>query len=301
MGKTQAIIAGSIGIDSIETPHGTETDLIGGSACYATLAASHFASVGMVSVVGEDFPKEYRKTLENHGIDLSGLEVKGKTFRWQGRYDGDMAQAITLKSELNALEKFDPKLPEEYRRAKYLFLANLDPKVQLNIIKQLQRPKFIALDTMNYWIDSQIDNVIKVFKKVNLVVLNDAEAKSIINSNNLITAGRKILELGPKYVIVKKGEHGALLFSKNKHFSAPAYPLELFLDPTGAGDSFGGGLIGYLAAAGSTKESDIRRGIIYGSVVASFNVEDFSIRRLEKLTKKQIEERYEFFKKITGF
>jgi sugar/nucleoside kinase (ribokinase family) len=212
-----------------------------------------------------------------------------------------MAQAITLKSELNAIEKFDPVLPADYRKAKFAFLGNLDPKIQMNIIKQLEKPKFIALDTMNYWIDSQLENVIKVFKKVDLVVLNDAEAKSIIKTNNLISAGKKILELGPKYVIVKKGEHGALLFSKNKHFSAPAYPLELFLDPTGAGDSFGGGLIGYLAEVDSVKEQDIRRGIIYGSVVASFNVEDFSIRKLEKLTRKQIEARYEFFKKISGF
>jgi sugar/nucleoside kinase (ribokinase family) len=301
MGKVQGIIAGSIGIDCIETPHKTEKDLVGGSACYACLAASHFAKIGMVAVVGEDFPNKYRETFERHGIDLEGLEVEGKTFCWHGRYEGDMAQAITLKSELNAIEKFDPVLPADYRKAKFAFLGNLDPKIQMNIIKQLEKPKFIALDTMNYWIDSQLENVIKVFKKVDLVVLNDAEAKSIIKTNNLISAGKKILELGPKYVIVKKGEHGALLFSKNKHFSAPAYPLELFLDPTGAGDSFGGGLIGYLAEVDSVKEQDIRRGIIYGSVVASFNVEDFSIRKLEKLTRKQIEARYEFFKKISGF
>ena len=301
MSEIKAIIAGTIAIDSIETPHQKEKNLLGGSACYAALAASHFSPVGIVSVVGKDFPEEYSKALKRSDIDLGALEYGEKTFCWHGKYDGDMAQAITLKAELNSLESFNPILPKEYRKVKYVFLANLDPKVQLNIINQLDKPKFIALDTMNYWIDSQLENVINVFRKVDLVVLNDAEAKSIIKTNNLIVAGKKILELGPKYVIVKKGEHGALLFSKRSHFSAPAFPLEIFLDPTGAGDSFGGGLIGYLAKVDSTKEIDIRRGIIYGSVVASFCVEDFSIRKLEKLTLKQIEARYGHFKKIQEF
>lgn len=282
------LVAGSIALDSIETPYGKVDRALGGSASYASLAASHFCRVGLLSIVGDDFPDKYRRLFLKHKIDIEGLHKGQKTFAWQGKYDGNMSQALTLKTELNALAKFDPKLPADYRKAKFVFLANLDPAVQSKIIAQLKKPKFIVMDTMNYWIDKHFTQLKKAIRQVDLLVLNDAEAKAIIKTDNLIDAGRKILKLGPRYVIIKKGEHGALLFSVSSHFSAPAFPLASCLDPTGAGDSFGGGLIGYLAKTKSTTEANIRRGIIYGSVVASYCAQAFSIKNVEKLNKHKI-------------
>lgn len=297
----KVIICGSIGIDSIKTPHGKIKNTLGGSASYASISASHFSSVGLIGIVGRDFPENYRQKLTSRRIDLAGVREGEKTFRWSGRYDGDMSQAITLKTELNALEGFSPKVPMVYREAGYLFLANIDPAIQLKVLKQMNNLKFVALDTMNYWIENHFLNLLRVIKKANLVVLNDAEAKSIVKTENLIVAGKKILSMGPDYVIIKKGEHGALLFSKNSHFSAPAYPLEVCLDPTGAGDSFGGGLIGYLSKIDSIAPPDIRRGIIYGSVMASYCTEGMGMEKIENLSAKQIEERYEYIKKIGEF
>ena len=297
----KAIICGTIGIDSIETPHGKVENTLGGSASYASLSASHFSPVGLISIAGRDFPENFRKKLNAHNIDQEGIHLGEKTFCWHGKYDGNMSQAITLKTELNALEEFDPKVPRSYRKAKYVFLGNIDPIIQLKIIKQMENPKFIVLDTMNYWIEKHLKNLLKVIKQVDLMVLNDAEAKSIAKSENLIVAGRKILSMGPDYVIIKKGEHGALLFSRKSHFSAPAYPLEVCLDPTGAGDSFGGSLVGYLAKVDSVKEADIRRAIIYGSVVASYCTESLGIEKVENLSNKEIEERYAKLKKIREF
>jgi len=297
----KAIICGTIAIDSIETPNKAKKNLLGGSASYASLAASHFVPVGILSIVGKDFPLQYRRKLVAHKIDLEGLHLGEKTFCWHGKYTGNMSQAVTLKTELNALEEFEPIVPKSYRRGEYLFLANVDPVIQLKVIRQMIRPKFIVLDTMNYWIENHLKNLLKVIKEVDLMVLNDAEAKSITKCESLVAAGRKILSLGPDWAIIKKGEHGALLFSKKSHFSAPAYPIEVCLDPTGAGDSFGGGLIGYLAKIGSTREIDIRRGIIYGSVIASYCTEKMGIEKVENLSFKQIKERYEHFKKIREF
>lgn len=298
---TKAIICGSIGIDSIDTPHGKVKNALGGSASYASISASHFSPVGLIGIVGKDFPENYRRKLTSHKIDLTGVRVGEKTFRWSGRYDGDMSQATTLKTELNALEGFNPRVPTAYRKAEYLFLANIDPVIQLKVIEQMDNLKFVVLDTMNYWIESHFQNLFKVIERADLMVLNDAEAKSIIKTENLIIAGKKLLSMGPDYVIIKKGEHGALLFSRKSHFSAPAYPLEICLDPTGAGDSFGGGLIGYLAKVNSNEEADIRRGIIYGSVMASYCTEAMGIGKIEELSIKQIKERYEYFKKIREF
>jgi ribokinase len=294
------VIAGTVSIDSVKTPYGQAESVLGGSASYASLAASFFAKPGIVAIAGADLLQTDRASLEAHGVDLAGLHTGEKTFRWKGDYHGDMSEATTLKTELNSLLGFEPVVPESYRKAKYLFLANIDPVVQTKVLKQM-KPDFVVIDTMNYWINDHRQNLLKTVKSADLLLLNSTEAKLLTKLNNLVAAGRKILQLGPRYVIIKKGEHGALLFSKESHFSAPAYPLELSLDPTGAGDSFGGGLIGYLAGVGSTTEKDLRRGIIYGTVVASFCAEAFGIKKLEKITRKEIEERYAIIKKIREF
>jgi ribokinase len=298
--KTDLVICGSIGLDDIKTPLGEVTSVPGGSAIYAAIAASHFARPGIVSVVGKDFPQEELANLKGRGIDLEGLTVSGKTFRWGGLYEFDMSEAKTILTELNSMSGYEPKVPISYRDTKFLLLANIDPAVQI-IAASACSKAFVVLDTMNYWIKNQKEKLIKAVKMADLVVLNEAEARQFSGEINLIKAAKMILRFGPEYVVIKKGEHGALLFSDGKYFSAPGFPLDEVKDPTGAGDSFAGTLIGYLASTGETSEKNLRKGIIYASTVASYCTEDFSTKKLCELNKKIIEERYAIFQEIRKF
>ena len=280
---------------------GRVKDVLGGSATYAAFAASFFAQPALVSIAGEDFPPQHEKLLASRNINLSGMQHKGKTFRWQGKYEFDMNEAQTLKTELNSLLDFEPTLPEELRDVKYVFLANIDPVIQLEILNKMKNPEFVIMDTMNFWIENKKEKLLEVIKKVDLLLLNDGEARQLFSTVSLVVAAKEALALGPRYIIIKKGEHGALLFSEDRHFSAPGYPLEVLRDPTGCGDTFGGSIIGYLAKTGDTSEENIRKAIIYGSTIASFNAEGFSLERLQKIRKEDIEKRFHEFRKIREF
>ena len=296
------VVVGSVALDTLETPFGRAEDALGGSATHFSLAARHFAPVGIVGVVGTDFPRAHMDLLKRRGIDTSGLtEVQGKTFRWSGRYDFDLNVAHTLDTQLNVFADFKPKLPESYRRAEYLFLGNIHPALQLDVLKQIERPKFTALDTMNFWITGEKDALTEVIRKVDAVLINEAEARQYANTPNLLKAAREIRALGPRFVIVKKGEYGSVLFAEECYFAAPGYPLETVKDPTGAGDSFAGAFMGYIARSGNTDEATIRRAIVYGSVVASFTCEEFGAGRLTTLDDAAIRERYAEFRRITYF
>ena len=296
------LVVGSVAFDSVETPFGKADNVLGGSATYFSTAASYFSEVKLVAVVGEDFPDEHIDFLKSKGVDVDGLQkMQGKTFRWEGRYDYDLNEAHTLATHLNVFEKFQPEVPEAYRKSSYVFLANIDPDIQWNVLEQVKKPKFVACDTMNFWIEGKPEALKRLLSKVDLFVLNEGEAREFAEEPNLIKASKKILSYGPKTVIIKRGEYGALMFNGGAIFSAPAYPLESIFDPTGAGDSFAGGLMGYLANTDDTSESNIRQAIIFGSVMASFNVEDFSLNRLKTLTLKEIQERYRQFKQLTHF
>lgn len=297
----QLIILGSVALDDIETPFGKQTNLLGGSATYAAYSANFFADVGILSVVGDDFPKTYWKLLNRKGIDISGIQVGGKTFHWQGFYEYDMGMAKTLCTELNCLESFNPILPEQYKKAKFVFLGNSHPNQQMQVIQQLENPQVIAMDTMNLWIEHTRDTLIEVIRKVKILILNDGEARHLFNTPHLVQVAKKALQLGPEYVIIKKGEHGAVMYSNNTHFSAPGYPLEELKDPTGCGDCFGGGVMGYIAGQGELSESILRKAIIYGSIIASYNAEDFGTEKLRSIKKKDIEERYKEFREIRHF
>lgn len=298
---TDLVIVGSIGLDDVLTPFGKVSEALGGSAAYAGVAASFFTKPGLVSVIGKDLPKKYFNLLKQRKIDLSGLAQSGNNFRWSGSYEFDMGEAKTLKTELNSLANFKPNLPKHFQKCSYLFLANIDPTLQLDVIKQLNCSPFIALDTMNYWIDNKRSDLMKVIKKVNLVVINEGEARQLFDTPNLITAGRALIKLGPQFAVIKKGEHGALLFSNKSFFSASGYPLETVKDPTGAGDSFTGGLIGYLAKIKKNDEISARRAVVYGSAVASFCAEDFSLNYLNRINFNNLVERYNAFKEIKRF
>ncbi|MBI5874394.1 MAG: sugar kinase [Deltaproteobacteria bacterium] len=296
------LVVGSVAFDSVETPFGKADDVLGGSATYFSTAASYFSEVKLVAVVGEDFPEEHVDFLKNKGVDVNGLQrTAGKTFRWQGRYDYDLNEAHTLATHLNVFERFKPEIPATHRKSPYVFLANIDPDIQWNVLEQVERPKFVACDTMNFWIEGKPDALKRLLSKVNLFVLNEGEAREFAKEPNLVKAAKQILSYGPKTLIIKRGEYGALMFNGSSVFSAPAYPLESIFDPTGAGDSFAGGLMGYLANTDNTNEANIRQAIIFGSVMASFNVEDFSLNRMKTLTLKEIHERYKEFKQLTHF
>lgn len=298
----QVLVVGTLGIDTVETPFGREDDILGGSATYASLSASFFTQPGIVSVIGSDFPEDYIKLLEKNKINTEGIQkLPGKTFRWTGSYKDDLNMATTIKTELNVLEEFKAIVPKSYRKIKYLLLGNIDPELQLKVIKQMDKPKLIVGDTMNFWIAYKNEELKKTLKYLDILVINDAEARQLANEPNLIKAAGIIRKMGPKILIIKKGEHGALMISEKTHFSASAYPLEEIFDPTGAGDSFAGGLVGYLASTDDISEPNIRRAIIYGSVMASFNVEDFSIRKLLKLKSNDILKRYKSFHKFSNF
>lgn len=309
------VIVGSVALDSVKTPFGEVKDALGGAATFSSYAASFFAKSGIVGVVGSDFPERHLQLLRGRGIDASGVEIRkgGKTFRWSGYYEYDMNEAKTLSTELGAFASFRPRLPGSYRNADYVFLANIDPELQLEVLKQVKKPKLVLLDTMNYWIQTKKQQLLEVVKKVDILLLNDSEARQLFGTPNLVKAASAALKLGPEFVIIKKGEHGALLFSKGSHFSAPGFPLESIKDPTGCGDSFAGALIGYLASKNSsmtllekgsiqnTLEKEIRKAIIYGSVIASFNAEDFSLERMKRLTEAEIKGRYGEFERIRQF
>lgn len=296
------VVSGTVALDSIRTPFGEVKEVLGGSAVYSSVAAREFARAGIVSVVGKDFPKKYLNFLVTMGIDTAGIDVKkGDTFRWKGYYEYDMNQAHTLDTKLNVLTAFDPTLPDAYRQAKFLFLANTDPEVQMKVYRQMKKPRFVMMDTMNFWIDNTKDALTKMIERVDVVVLNDAEARQYWDTPNLVQAGRSFLEMGLKAVIIKKGEHGALMFTDGACFSAPAYPLEKLVDPTGAGDSFAGGFIGWLARTEDLSPRNMRKAVIFGSAIASFNAEDFSLNKLKKITRDDIFNRYMMFQDIVSF
>jgi len=295
------VIIGTVALDSLETPFGKVKDVLGGSATYASIAASFFSKPGILSIIGKDFPKEHIEFLNKRGIDTDGIIVGNKTFRWQGFYEFDMNEAKTIRTELNSLESYKVKVPDHYKNAKYVFLANIDPELQLDVVKAMKKPELVVMDTMNFWIEHKREQLLKAIDKADILVLNDAEARQLFNTPNLVKAANKALKLHTKAVIIKKGEHGALLFTDDKHFSAPGYPLENIKDPTGCGDSFGGALTGYLAKTRDLSEKNIRKAIVYGSVIASFNAEDFSIERLKKINHDDIEKRFKEFREIREF
>jgi sugar/nucleoside kinase (ribokinase family) len=298
------LIVGSIALDTVKTPVEEHSDLLGGSASYAAAAASYFAPVQLVGVVGSDFPLSEFDFWKSRKIDATGVQrVSGKTFRWSGEYAWDMNTRETRFTELNVFETFEPKLPAAYRKTGFVLLANIAPSLQSHVLNQMEKPRFVVADTMNLWIETARKDLDTLLPNVDLLILNDSEAREMTKETSLIKAGRAIRKMGPRYVAIKKGEHGALLFGDNEFFSCGAYPLEDIHDPTGAGDTFAGGMAGYLAGTvgGKVTFTDLRKAMIYGSVLASFCVEAFSLAKLRNLTMDQISERYEAFKMMSQF
>jgi sugar/nucleoside kinase (ribokinase family) len=296
------LVVGSVALDSVETPFGKADNVLGGSGTFFSASASHLTPVQLVGVVGNDYPLDQLRALEQRGVDLAGVEqADGASFRWRGRYRHDLNSAETLETHLGVFSHFSPKIPDQFRRTPFVFLANIDPRLQMSVLDQVERPQLVACDTMNFWIESRRPDLLALFERVDMVLLNDGEARQLTEKTNLVHASRWILDRGPKYVVIKKGEHGAFLFSRESVFYAPAYPLESVFDPTGAGDSFAGGFIGYLARAGALDEGSMRRAVIYGSAMGSFAVEQFSIGRLLELTRADIDARVRAFRQLTAF
>ncbi|MFZ4102542.1 MAG: PfkB family carbohydrate kinase [Sphingobacterium thalpophilum] len=299
------VIIGSVAFDAIETPFGKTDKIVGGAATYASLAASYFyKDVKIVGVVGEDFHQEDIQNFNDHGIDTEGLQIKKgeKSFFWSGKYHNDMNSRDTLITELNVLGDFDPIIPASYQDCKYLMLGNLTPQVQQTVINRLdKRPELIVLDTMNFWMDIALDDLLAVIKNVDVLTINDAEARQLSGEYSLVKAANKIMAMGPKYLIIKKGEHGALLFNEDLVFSAPALPLADVFDPTGAGDTFAGGFIGYLAQVGTINFNNMKNAIIFGSALASFCVEKFGIERIKNLSQEEIRARVQQFVRLSSF
>ena len=302
---SKLVIVGTVAFDAIETPFGKTDKILGGAATFIGLAASQFDIDGaIVSVVGGDFPKEYIDMLEDRGLDISCLEVveNGKTFFWSGKYHNDMNTRDTLATELNVLADFKPVVPESYKDAKVVMLGNLHPLVQLGVIEQMnEKPDLVILDTMNFWMDSALDDLMKVIAKVDVITINDEEARQLTGEYSLVVAAKKIMTMGPEFVVIKKGEHGALLFFEDKTFYAPALPLKEVFDPTGAGDTFAGGFAGYLAKTRDYSFENLKKAIIYGSALASFSVEKFGTERMINLKKEELHERIVLFKNLTQF
>ena len=296
------LVVGSVALDSVETPFGKEDEILGGSATHFSMAASLLTKVHLVAVVGEDFPKEHIKFFNERGIDTTGLQIqKGKTFRWKGRYGFDLNVAETLETHLNVLTKFSPTIPQSYQDIPYVFLGNIDPVSQGKIIDQVKNPKIIALDTMNFYIEGAYEDLKKTISRVDIVLVNDAEARQLAKEANLVKAAKILSSWGPRALVIKQGEYGALLYNENEFFSAPGLPLEDVFDPTGAGDSFAGGFMGYLAHAGTLDNHTLKQAVIVGSTMASFNVQEFSCNRLKSLTKGEIQKRLKIFKGISHF
>ena len=297
------LVVGSIAFDAVETPFGKCEKMLGGAAAHFSISASFFTDVRIVGVVGGDFGPDEQQVFDAHGIDTSDLErvPEGKTFRWFGRYDYDLNVAHTLDTQLNVFADFQPKLSETSRNTRLVFLANIQPDLQRGVRKQVTGAELVALDTMNYWIERSRESLLETIKSVDLVIINDAEARQLTDIPNLIKAARTILSWGPKALIVKRGEYGAALFTEKSYFAIPAYPLESVFDPTGAGDTFAGGFMGYLSSQEKLDEAAMRRAMIFGSVMASFNVEEFGTARVQKLTHDEINERFRAFKQMTNF
>jgi len=294
------LVVGSIALDSVETPFGVAEEALGGAAVYFSYAASFFNRVRLVGVIGDDFPEEHIRLLEGRDIDLAGLERSdGSTFRWKGRYDFNLNEAHTLDTQLNVFESFAPKIPAAFADSDFVFLANIQPELQLQVAEQVSSPRVIACDTMNFWIEGAYDALRETLKKVDILVINDAETRELAREPNLVKAARQILEWGPQTLVVKRGEYGVLMFHGNSVFSAPAYPLEDVFDPTGAGDTFAGGFMGYLSTQEDIGEAAIRQAIVFGSTLASFNVEDFSLNRMKSLTMEEILARFNEFRQLS--
>lgn len=298
------LVVGSLGLDTVATPFDKIENALGGSATYISLAASYFSGpIRLVGIVGSDFPKEYVDMLNNHNIDLEGLQIVegGKTFRWSGKYHYDLNVRDTLFTELNVFEKFDPIIPENARKSKFICLGNIDPVLQAKVLDQMENSQFVVCDTMNYWIEGKKKELLELLPRVNVLIINDSEARLLAHEPNLIKAAKVIRSMGPQILIIKKGEHGALMFSEETIFSAPAYPMESIYDPTGAGDSFAGGFIGYLFKTRDLSTESLKRAVIYGSTMASFCVEKFSTKGLEELSYLQIQDRFRQFMNLSRF
>lgn len=300
------LVVGTVAFDAIETPFGKTDKIIGGAATFISLAASYFTKdIRLVSVIGGDFPKEGIKMLQKHGVNTEGLQIREneKTFFWSGKYHNDMNTRDTLATELNVLADFDPVLPESYKESEYIMLGNLTPKVQIRVLDQLKnKPKLVVMDTMNFWMNIAMDDLKKVIARIDVLTINDEEARQLSGEYSLVKAAQKILAMGPGYLIIKKGEHGALLFNKNKQvFFAPALPLEDVFDPTGAGDSFAGGFIGNLAVSENISFENMKRSIIYGSAMASFSVEKFGTERIVNLSQDEVDKRIQRFVDLVQF
>lgn len=296
------LVVGSVALDSVETPFGKADEVIGGSANYFSASASHQTPVQLVGVVGSDYPIEKLEPLKARGVDFTGLErAEGESFRWRGRYRHDLNSAETLETRLGVFSHFRPKLPETFRDAEFVFLANIDPRLQLDVLRQVRKPKLVACDTMNFWIESRRADLLELLGQVDLITLNDGEARQLTEQANLVHAARWILDRGPRTVLIKKGEHGAFMFTRESVFYAPAYPLESVFDPTGAGDSFAGGFMGWLARTRDLSDANLRRAVVLGSAMGSFVVEGFSITRLLEISRADIEARVADFHRLVSF
>jgi sugar/nucleoside kinase (ribokinase family) len=297
------LVVGSIAFDSVETPFGKVEEALGGSALYFSTSASYFTDVDLVAVVGDDFPDETIDFLRSRNVGLEGLKrSEGRTFRWKGKYGYDLNEAQTLDTQLNVFGDFHPELPDDYRDASHVFLANIDPELQMEVLEQVRDPEFVALDTMNFWIEGKLDALIKVLERVDMAVINEQEARQLADEANITRAAETILEMGPTHVAIKRGEYGALIFSRDDVFFAPAYPLESVFDPTGAGDTFAGGLLGYISRCGGPPTNgDLRQATVLGGVMASFCVEEFSLDGLREIETARIERRFAQFKDLVSF
>jgi sugar/nucleoside kinase (ribokinase family) len=296
------LVVGSVAYDTVETPFGRAERVLGGSASFFAVAAAFFAPVNLVGVVGEDFGDAQLQAFKGRSIDLEGLErMRGKTFHWQGKYSYDLNSRDTVCTDLNVFEFFKPKIPARYRASRHVFLGNIDPVLQLEVLEQVEKPRIVACDTMNFWISGKPEELRRTLKRVDVLLINDAEARQLSGEWNVVKAARAIRTMGPRTLVIKKGEHGVLMFSGEGSFAAPAYPLESVFDPTGAGDTFAGGFLGYLAGSPHHDEAVLRRAVIMGSTLASFCVEAFSLDRLLTLTRAEIDERFRLFKRLTHF
>ena len=296
------LVVGSVALDSVETPFGKAENVLGGSGTFFSAAASLLTPVQLVGVVGNDYPMDQLSALEKRGVDLAGLEqADGSSFRWRGRYRHDLNSAETIETHLGVFSHFSPKIPAQFKSAPFVFLANIDPRLQLDVLRQVNKPKLVACDTMNFWIESRRSDLVELLQHVDLITLNDGEARQLTEEANLVRAAKWILARGPRHVIIKKGEHGAFMFTRESVFFAPAYPLESVFDPTGAGDSFAGGFMGYLARTGDIGDANLRRAMIYGAALGSFAVEKFSVQRLLEVTPADISRRVAEFRQLVAF
>ena len=299
---SSVLVIGSVALDSVETPFGKAEDVLGGSATFFAASASLLAPVQLVGIVGKDYPVDRLEALAKRGVDLAGLErADGESFHWRGRYRHDLNSAETIETRLGVFSHFRPKIPEQFRNAPFVFLGNIDPRLQLEVLRQVSKPRLVACDTMNFWIESRRSDILALLSQVDILTLNDAEARQLTEQVNLVKAARWIMEHGPKHVIIKKGEHGAFMFTRSSVFYAPAYPLEEVFDPTGAGDAFAGGFIGYLARTGDLSEPNLKRAVVYGSAMGSFAVERFSIERFLEIGAEDIVKRVREFHRLVAF